>query len=372
MTGRHDDPAVEPDVVVRTALQLLPIPAHDDAFWQQLEAALDAELPHAAPAEPVRRVLVSDAGLPEAGPTAHVLELDPALAVVPATFRRTSNAVLAVLAAAAVVVVAIAGNTLMDDRDGTKVSGPEPDAALETLVRNAQDDGGTVTTLSSEHEDASSEAVLSWVDDLGQGDADAAWGAMGEVSQAHFDSQSDFEGLMTDLSEGYGAWSAAEPDQVLVTPVSSDDDGTFAVVTLLGTVEQEGTTQARADAFPVRIVDGDVVLEPFASAGELEVVVPEPADEDGLRWESVQTGEELVFVLPSDVEAPVLQIDGGDTVICGEAPGTEFGDLDQSDGQRCAYLPEGGFEVGSHTVTIAFLGAGGDAITAETVPFQAA
>ena len=82
---------------------------------------------------------------------------------------------------------------------------------------------------------------------------------------------------MTDLAEGYGAWSAAEPDDVLVTPVAADDDGTIAVVTLVGTVEQEGTTQARADAFPVRIVDGDVVLEPFASAGDLEVVIPEPA-----------------------------------------------------------------------------------------------
>ena len=114
------------------------------------------------------------------------------------------------------------------------------------------------------------------------------------------------------------------------------------------------------------------MLEPFASAGPLEVVIPEAASDDGRTWEPVGTGEELVFVLPADVEAPMLQIDGGDTVICGEAPGTEFGDLDQSDGQRCAYLPEGGFEVGSHTVTIAFLGAGGDAITAETVAFQAA
>ena len=52
-------------------------------------------------------------------------------------------------------------------------------AALETLVQDAQSDGATVTTMSADHEDASSEAVLAWVDDLGAGDADAAWAAMG-------------------------------------------------------------------------------------------------------------------------------------------------------------------------------------------------
>ena len=99
---------------------------------------------------------------------------------------------------------------------------------------------------------------------------------------------------MTDLAEGYGAWSAADPDDVQVTPVATDDEGTIAVVTLVGTVQQEGTAQERADAFPVRIVDGDVVLEPFASAGDLEVVIPEPAGDDGIGYEPVGTGEELV------------------------------------------------------------------------------
>ena len=47
------------------------------------------------------------------------------------------------------------------------------------------------------------------------------------------------------------------------------------VVTLVGTVDQEGARQHRADAFPVRVVDGTATLEPFAFAGELEVVVPE-------------------------------------------------------------------------------------------------
>ena len=55
---------------------------------------------------------------------------------------------------------------------------------------------------------------------------------------------------MTDLAEGYGAWSAAEPDDVLVTPVAADDDGTIAVVTLIGTVEQEGSAPGAGRRLP--------------------------------------------------------------------------------------------------------------------------
>jgi hypothetical protein len=304
---------------------------------------------------------------------ATVVEPDLSLAVVPPAFRRASNAVLAMVAAAAVVVVAVAASTLLDDERGTTVGPADPaaDAALETLVQDAQSNG-TVTTLPADREGESSEAVLQWVDDLGEGDAEAAWTAMGDVSQAHFGSQAEFQGLMTDLANGYGAWSGARPDEVLVTPVAAAEEGTIAVVTLLGTVEQEGASVPLSDAVPVRIVDGDVVLEPFASAGDLEVVVPEPSSEGGVDPAAVGTNEELVFVLPSDADAPVLRIDGGDTVICGEAGGTELSDLDQAAGQRCAYLPEGGFEAGPHTVTIAFLGPDGESISAESVQFAAA
>jgi hypothetical protein len=364
MSGPGGEATVEPDGVVRTALQMLPIPAHDHDFWGRLEVALHAEPRHVAPAEPLPEVVVAG---PRPGaaaqPSAPVRELDAALAVVPLAFRRPSNVLLGLVATAAVVVVAIAGTSLMAERDGTSVSEPEADAALETLVRNAQANG-TVTSLSADREDESSEAVLAWVADLGSGDADGAWEAMGPVSQAHFGSQAEFEGSMSDLVEGYGPSSAAQPERVLVTPVAAADDATIAVVTLIG--------DARADAFPVRIEDGDVKVEPFASAGDLEVVIPEASSDDALSWESVGTGEELVFVLPGDAEAPVLQVDGGDTVVCGEAQGTELGDLDQSSGQRCAYLPEGGFEAGAHTLTIAFLGPDGDSVTAESIQFEAA
>jgi hypothetical protein len=373
------DQDIEPDAVVRTALQLLPIPAHGDDFWQRLEASLDAEVPVPLPVEARSGDRVdqrSTIGAPAvASPTPIELDRDTSLAVVPPAFRRRSNILLVAAAAAAVVVVGIAGRALLEEREGGTVSGDRAGAgaeALETLVRDAQGGRATVTTLSSDRESSSTEAVLAWVADLGDGDTDGAWSAMGDASQAHFTSRSEFQAMMPDLAEGYGAWSAAEPDDVLVTPVSSDDEGTIAVVTLMGMVDQEGTSQERVDAFPVRLVDGDVIVEPFASAGPLEVVVPEPVTAEGAGFEDVGLDEELVFVVPASAEAPVLRLDGGDTVICGEADGTELHDLEDADGQRCAYLPEGGFDAGRHVVTVAFVDDDGTAVTASSLRFAAA
>jgi hypothetical protein len=364
----HD---VAPDAVVRTALQLLPVPSHGDEFWLRLEASLDAEVQVPLRVERQPRALTTHAA---PASVAAPLDLEPAssLAVVPPTFRRASNAVLVAVAAAAAVVIAVAGSSLLEQRRGTDVASDAPlaGAALETLVRDAQGDDATLTTLSTEHEGSSEDAVLAWVEDLGTGDADGAWSAMGDASQGHFDSQAEFAGMMPDLAEGYGAWSAAEPDDVLVTPVLASGEGTIAVVTLVGMVEQEGVMEARADAFPVRLIDGDVILEPFASAGDLEVVVPEPTSEGDA--EAIDVEEELVFVLPSGAEPPVLRIDGGDTVVCGEAAGTDLHDLEGSTGQRCSYLPEGGFAPGDHVVTVAFLDADGSSITADSLRFEAA
>jgi hypothetical protein len=379
------DPEIAPDGIVRTALQLLPVPAHEADFWTRLERSLDEA---AAPVEPPadgRQVVVAapNAAPPrsarpsprDTGPAVLELERDPALAVVPGALRRTSNAILVAVAAAAVLVVAVAGNTLLEDRNGTDQVTADDDeqasATLDALVKDAQPDSATPSTMSANGEETSSAAVLSWVDDLGAGDGDEAWKAMGPSSQAHFGSQAAFEHELTSLAEGYGAWAAAEPDDVLVTPVLSSDEGTIAVVTLVGTVEQEGTTQHRADAFPVRIVDDEVVLEPFAFAGELEVVVPEDVPSDGAR-PPVPPGEELVIVVPSDAEAPVLRLDDGATVVCGDAEGTELTDLDDAPGQRCSYLPTDGLSPGEHTLTVAFMGSDGTSISAAALLFDAA
>ena len=179
---------------------------------------------------------------------------------------------------------------------------------------------------------------------------------------------------MTDLADGYAAWSAADPDEVLVTPVAAGDDGTIAVVTFVGTVQQDGAAQYRADAFPVRIVDDEVVIEPFASAGDLEVVIPEAgADDTDPRenpWACRKSS--CSWCRP----APMHRCSGSTAATrwCAARPRARSSPTStRPPVNRRAYLPEGGFEPGSHTVTVAFLLApDGDAITAESVGFEAA
>ena len=362
-------PDVEPDGFVRTALQLLPIPAHDDDFWARLDTALEAEgaRARAGPAPSSRRRR-PDATEPATRGRARSVARGGA-ARLPTRLQRACSRWSPPRPSWWWPSPADPARR----RRGTTVGTADPaaDAALETLVQDAQS-AGTVTTLPAAREDESSEAVLQWVDDLGEGDAEAAWTAMGDGRRPTSAPRPSSQGLMTDLAEGYGAWSAAEPDEVLVTPVAAGDEGTIAVVTLIGTVEQEGAPEPRADAVPGphrRRRGGPRALRlgrrPRGGG-------PGAARRGRRRPAAVGTDEELVFVLPSDAEAPVLRIDGGDTVICGEADGTELSDLDQAAGQRCAYLPEGGFAAGPHTVTIAFLGPDGDSITAESVQFDAA
>lgn len=373
------DPDVPPDGIVRTALQLLPVPAHANDFWARLERTLAAQSGPSEPATPGRSVSAAEAVPGPALVAAPVLELehDPALALVPGALRRTSNALLVAVAAAAIVVVALAGNTLLDERNGTKqvtsAGQSQASAELNALVAGSQPDAVTPSTMSADGEDASSEAVLAWVDDLRSGDGDDAWAAMGAMSQAHFGSQAAFEEQLTSLAEGYGSWSGSDPEQVLITLVLASDEGTLAVVTLVGTITVEGEQQHRADAFPVRVVDGEATLEPFAFAfaGELEVVVPEDVREGGVR-PPVASGEELLVVVPSGAEAPVLRLDDGETVVCGIAEGTELTALEDMPGQRCSYLPAEGISPGEHTLTVAFLSADGTEISAQSLLFDAA
>ena len=117
------DMEVAPDPIIRTALQRLPIPAHADDFWTRLSAQIDLD---AAPAPNGRKVLVDAPDLPsrdegaDAVPSARAAEPDPALALVPKALRKTSNGVLLAVAAAAAVVVGLAGTALLDDRTGTE------------------------------------------------------------------------------------------------------------------------------------------------------------------------------------------------------------------------------------------------------------
>ncbi|HEX4867664.1 MAG TPA: hypothetical protein VFV32_08540 [Acidimicrobiales bacterium] len=367
---------VEPDLVVRTALQLLPVPDHGPDFWyrvatdldveEALRLTADADAP-AVPAAPVRARSPRRA----APPTVPLVELVPAPGAVPPTMRRRSNLVLSAVAVAAAIAVVVAGTSLVRSRTGSDAATEVAEGPEETTTSEAPAASSSISTLAAPHDEPAVAAVVAWVNALGQGDVDAAWSALGPASQAHWGSKSAFTAERSGLAEGYGAWSAADPDDILLTPLSSSGEGELVVVTLVGTLQQEGPEVARADAFPVRIVDGTAKVELFAYAGELEVVVPEPVPEGGRR-PVVAPGDELVVVVPSDAAAPVIRLDDGEVLVCGDAPGTRLTALEGSSGRRCGYTPKGGIPKGQRVLTVAYTSTDGAEVSAESVRFTAA
>lgn len=366
-----DDPPVDPDPVVRTALQLLPTPPHREAFWTDLDRRLDRPV-DGRRAGRLRAAPIDDApadGTALIGPAAvPVLDLDPSLRLVPPALRRRSNAAAAVAAVAAAVLVVVAGATLVRQRSGSdvdtsQIAGPAPETTAPEVQATS-----TSTETSGGDSERAAEAVLAWVAALGDGDGDAAWAAMGPHAKQHLGTRDAFDEMMTGFSEGFGAWSAATPDQVLMMPVAEDGGGSLVIVTLVGVVSQEGAAQPRADAFAVRLVGGSVKIEPFDVAGEVEIVLP---DETAGATATLD-GDELVVVVPEGADAPILRLDDGPPVVCGQAEGTELTTLEETSGRRCSYSPEGGIDAGRRVLTVAFRGAGSGAISAESVLFEAA
>lgn len=121
----------------------------------------------------------------------------------------------------------------------------------------------------------------------------------------------------------------------------------------------------------MRVVDGDVILEAFAAVGTLELVVPEGIADLADR-PVVATDDELVLVVPEGAAPPVLRLDDGDTLVCGEADGTELIPMADLPGRRCSWTPDGGIPAGDHTLTVAYLAGAGTGISAESVLFAAA
>lgn len=367
MTDQHD---IAPDPFVQTALQLLPVPDHRPEFWAELDRRLDAEpdAPSRMTPRDGRRLLVAASAGAELKPPRHQVP-DTSLALLPAALRRRSNGLLAAVAVAAAAMVVVAGTSLVRQRAGEDV---------DTVERASAEDAGdeqrsstSVATLTGAAAAAPTEAVLAWVAAVASRDTGTAWDALGPASKAHFGSEGAFEAASSDLVEGYGAWSGVSPEDVLVTPLPARDGGELVVVTLVGSVSQEGTMQHRAAAFPVRMVDGTPRVEPFAFAGELEIVVPAPPGADG-DAPRVQAGDDLVVVVPRGVEAPTIRLDDGDPLVCGDAEGTELTELEDAPGQRCSYHPKGGIRAGTRVLTVAFVAPDGAGVAAESVLFEAA
>mgnify|MGYP000144332441 CR=1 FL=1 len=365
-----DDAPVEPDPIVQTALQLLPVPDHGPTFWAQLEAQLRREGPEVVTVEPALAAGPPLAAAAPAPPAARTRQRSsrarpapvPTTGLIPRGLRRRSNLLLVGVAVVAAIIVLVAGATLVRDRSLSD---------LDTSSAGGSADPTTTTTRDSAGDGAPERAVLAWVGALGSGDMAAAWEALGPASQAHFGSRSAFDQERSALAEGYGAWASATPDHVIVTPVPSGGQAVLVIVTLVGTVPQEGSSVRRADALPVRLADGVAVVEPFAFAGEIEVSVPGPAgraDELPLA----QADDELVVTVPRGVDAPTIRIDRHEPVVCGDDATTDLTEPSDAPGKRCTYRPEGGLDPGRRVLTVAIASPDGSMVSARAVLFEVA
>ena len=276
--SRPDEP-VAPDPFTETALRLLPIPAHGETLLGRPRSSRSTALeppdrpppPAETPADRTDRLAASR------GPAEPVV--DEALALVPPALRKRSNAMVVAVAAAAVVVVMLAGTSLVRD-DEQRAGRPRRRqrvravGTLDSLGRRRPARRSPPSPCPPATRRRPSDAVPLGSTAVHTGDADAAWKAMGPGSQDHFGTEAAFEEQLAAMDDGVRRLVVVEPEDVLITPVVADDDGTVAVVTLVGTTTTAGETTRRAEAFPVRIVDGKVVLEPFVDAGSVEVAVP--------------------------------------------------------------------------------------------------
>jgi hypothetical protein len=320
------------DPVVQAALQLLPVPDHGDTFWADLADRLDAaDGVQRRPAAPAVSVFALASAEPVVDPTPvpsprpkH--EPRPVLATIPPAMRRRSNAVLAAVAVAALLVAGVAGAALVRADEGGSSDAvaeggqaPQPDDPVTTSKA-----AGVPTGLTKDDVTASKAAATTYAaDHAGSGGQD---------------------------------WT-----QVLVTPVASGKTESLAVVTLIGA--------AGTETYAVRLTDDGAEVVPEDTAGSIELVTPGPVDDGTLA--TVDRGDDLVVVLPAGASAPVLRIDDGTPVICGEADGTHFAAMDDVDRARCAWSPTS-LAPGAHTLTVAFTDTDGAAISADSVAFQAA
>ena len=304
-------------------------------------------------------------------------EPDPRSALVPPALRRTSNGVLLAVAAAAVVVVrhrrhhppgrpgrcraGVRRRAGGADARAPSSTTPSPRATL-------------ATPMSAASEDASTDAVLAWVDDLDAGDADARLDGHGPTSQAHFGSQAEFEAAhdrpgrgLRRLVGGRARRRPRHPGRVERRRAPSPWSRWSAPWT-------RTAGQHRGRGLPGaarRRRRGPRALR--ARPARSRWWSPSRRSVDGATRSRSASGEELVVVVPSGVAAPRAPPRRRRHRGLRRAPRAPSSPSSTgSPGQRCAYLPTAGSAAGEHTLTMAFLGSDGASISAESVLFEAA
>jgi len=203
---------------------------------------------------------------------------------------------------------------------------------------------------------AAAAVVDEWINALGVGDADTAWGLIDPASQEAFGGRAGFDDSFSGLAEGFGAWASSADALKYSNAVPFTDPVTF-LITWVGTVSQEGTTAMRAFGIPVATdSQGTVKVQPFLRGDLVQFVVPEESNPPA-EFASITTFE---FDIPAGA-IPFVFVDGF------YEENQEV--VDQGDGTSRVYVtPDGKLGVGSsHILGVLYVQPG--ISHAEAVPF---
>jgi hypothetical protein len=210
------------------------------------------------------------------------------------------------LAAAAVVVLAAIAAVVLANR--TDDPAPIADPTSTTTSSTTSTTNTTVLTPPGEPTNAAS-AVLAWVDALHAGDDARAASLLAPNSAQWAAEQSGTaEAFMIQLHEGYGAWGGSTDRTTKTMKEISHGSGAAWIVTLIGTVEQEGTRAFRAVALPVLQVDGRYLVEAFDLADHetrIEFVQPEI----GTDGQATVAAGDLFEIVAPNAGTLTLQLD---------------------------------------------------------------
>jgi hypothetical protein len=315
------------DTLVGDALRRLDVPDHAPDFWTALTARL-GDGPTATD-EP-----------PTDGEETTVVDLQGSPAARRAA-QRSRTSVFALAAAVAVVVALVVGIAVLSDGDGDGESqldvaddltetpetsnpdvAPPPvddDASAETTAPPET----TTSIVPGDELDAYAEqTAVAWIDALGDGDMDGAYGLLDDQTRTDLD-QAQFQELSSGLAEGAAAFAqdGVEREVSVVTAT----DGLFHVVTFTGDVEREGMIETAS--YPVVVtgtgvhftLDGpQLELDPEYArssgttlAAPLEVLVSETAD----TWLWIDDQEPERFLSPGRLTLGAEAIGPGTHVV---------------------------------------------------------
>lgn len=365
-----DAPDAPRDELIARALRDLPVPDHRPTFWSELDGALGDPAttsgPDAVPDDPpVHRL---DTG-----------ELPSVTSLAPRTGRRRAPVLAA--AAAVVVLVGLVGLVLVasdggegGDDDTELADGQD---AVTTTLATMSEQTTTVdvrstpprpATTVSPLEDSATQAVMAWLQAVGEGEVEAAAALTGPRTTSYLEASTDgVAAYLREAAEGYGAWVAAPDLQVDEIPLGTLEavGGEVTIVVVSGTNPGEGREGPTTDVFPVvNAGDGWLVehlaFDPTRDDNDPIVQIPRvPAGQSGLG--SMAAGEAIEVIVPASGTV-YFRVDDGELASRATSP------VGQNNDPYARHDPQGTLAAGDHELLV--VGIGDDGTIAYTAgPF---